>query len=222
MLKAFLKALRICMIVSKFYGSLRYQGPQALLVQASVPHLNRYRDFPAHSGWESACQYRGHWVQSLDREDSTCLRATKHMYHNLWACTLGSASCNCWAHVPREPVHCNERSRHRKKPAHHSEEQPLLAATRERPRATMNSQCNQKIIINKCSNRWINKSWQEYSLKHKRLNLVKMVFIPFPLSLLLQVAIYNTAYCWTLGYAILSDTDTFWLLPGLFLLHFFL
>ena len=94
----------------------------------------------------------------------------------------------------------------------------------EKISATMNSQRNQKIIINTCSNRWINnKSWQEYSLRHKRLcNLVKMVFIPFPLSLLLQVAIYNTAYCWTLGYAILSDTDTFWLLLGLFLLHFFL
>ena len=41
MLEAFLKAVRIWMIVSKLYRSFRYQGLQAWLVQTSAPHLNK-------------------------------------------------------------------------------------------------------------------------------------------------------------------------------------
>ena len=44
---------------------------------------------------------QGTWVWSLVREDSTCLRATKPVCHNYWACALEPASHNYWAHVPQ-------------------------------------------------------------------------------------------------------------------------
>ena len=58
-------------------------------------------------------------VQSLVREDPTCLRAAKPMCHNYWACTLEPVSHNYWAHTLQllkstclEPMLCNKRSHH--------------------------------------------------------------------------------------------------------------
>ena len=73
-----------------------------------------YRGLPwGLSGKESACQCRRR-VWFLVPEDPTCLRATKPMHHNYWACALESQSCSYWAHGPptahavqRKPEHCN-------------------------------------------------------------------------------------------------------------------
>ena len=46
------------------------------------------------------------WVQSLVWEDSTCCRATEPLHHDFWS---------LWA---LEPVLCNQRSQHSKKPMH--------------------------------------------------------------------------------------------------------
>ena len=40
-------------------------------------------------------------TQSLVREDPTCLRATKPVYPNHWACAPEPGSCNYWAYVPQ-------------------------------------------------------------------------------------------------------------------------
>ena len=44
---------------------------------------------------------QGTQVWSLAREDPTCLRATKPMRHNYWACALEPVSHSYWARVPR-------------------------------------------------------------------------------------------------------------------------
>ena len=48
------------------------------------------------SGKEYTCQRQEKWVLSLGWEDSTCLRATKPMHHNYWACALEPVSHNYW------------------------------------------------------------------------------------------------------------------------------
>ena len=66
------------------------------------------------SGKETTCQCRRE--ESLpDPGRSTCLRATKPMCHNYWACALEPRSCNYWAHVPQllNPRTC---SRQQEKP----------------------------------------------------------------------------------------------------------
>ena len=89
--------------------------------------------------------------RALVQEDPTCRGATKAVRHNYWACALEPASHNYWARVPQllkpthlEPVLHNKRSHRNEKPAHHNEEQPPLAATRESPRAAMKTQRSQK------------------------------------------------------------------------------
>ena len=74
---------------------------------------------------------QGTRVRALVREDPTCLRATKSVHHNYWACTLEPTSHNYWAHVPQllkptrlEPVLRNKRSHHNEKPAHHNRVAP--------------------------------------------------------------------------------------------------
>ena len=96
---------------------------------------------------------QGTRVWSLVWEDPTCHRATKPVRHNYWACALEPASHNYWAHVPQllkpaclEPVLCNKRSHCNEKPAHRNEEQPPLAATRERLRAATKTQHSQNLI----------------------------------------------------------------------------
>ena len=74
---------------------------------------------------------QGTRVRALVREDPTCRGATKPVHHNYWARVPR-------AHAPQQ-----------KKPLqweapHHNEEQPLLTATRESPRAAMKTQDSQK------------------------------------------------------------------------------
>ena len=40
---------------------------------------------------------QGTWVQSSIWEDPTCLRATKPLCHNYWACAPEPGNRNCWA-----------------------------------------------------------------------------------------------------------------------------
>ena len=89
---------------------------------------------------------QGTWVRTLVWEDSTCRGATKPVHHNYWACALEPASHNYWTRMPQllEPVLHNKRSHCKEKPAHHNEEQPLLAATRESLRAATKTLCSQK------------------------------------------------------------------------------
>ena len=49
-------------------------------------------------------------VQSLVWEDLTCLRATKHMHHNYWACALEPGIHNYWSPHTLDPMLCNKRS----------------------------------------------------------------------------------------------------------------
>ena len=80
--------------------------------------------------WIRVClPTQGTWVQSLAREDPTCLGVTNPMCHNYWA----------W--VPRACVY-NKRSLCNEKPVHHNEEESHLAATRESPCTAVKTQCN--------------------------------------------------------------------------------
>ena len=90
-------------------------------------------------------------VPVLVREDPTCCGATRPVCHNYWASALEPASHNYWAHVPQllkparlEPVLCNKRSHCDEKPAHHNEEWPPLAATRESLHSATKTQRSQK------------------------------------------------------------------------------
>ena len=81
---------------------------------------------------------QGTWVRALVREDSTCHGATKPMHHNYWA------------HMPQllkparlGPMLHNKRSHRNEKPAHCSEEQPPLTATRESTHAATKTQSSQ-------------------------------------------------------------------------------
>ena len=52
--------------------------------------------------WLRIClPMQGTRVWSLVREDATCRRATKAVYHNYGACALEPTSHNYWAHTPR-------------------------------------------------------------------------------------------------------------------------
>ena len=93
---------------------------------------------------------QGTRVQSLVRKDLTCCRATKPMCHYYEARVLEPESCNYWTHEPQlpkpvyvEPVLCNKRSHHSKKPTHHSK-LALLTATRECLHTVVETQCIQK------------------------------------------------------------------------------
>ena len=44
---------------------------------------------------------QGTRVRALVQEDPTCLRATKPVRHNYWACALEPLSNNYWARAPR-------------------------------------------------------------------------------------------------------------------------
>ena len=73
-----------------------------------------------HSGWESACQCRGHGFEPWSGK-------IPHAAEQLgpWATTAEPARL--------EPVPRNGRGRNRERPAHRDEEWPPLAATRESP-----------------------------------------------------------------------------------------
>ena len=83
------------------------------------------------SGWESACQCRGHGFEPWSGK-------IPHAAEQLspWATTAEPA------HL--EPVLRNRRGHDSERPAHCDEEWPPLAATRESPRAEMKTQHSQK------------------------------------------------------------------------------
>ena len=83
------------------------------------------------SGWESACQCRGHEFKPWSGK-------IPHAAEQLgpWAKTTEPA------HL--EPVLRNKRGHDSERPAHRDEEWPPLAATRESPRTEMKTQHSQK------------------------------------------------------------------------------
>ena len=83
------------------------------------------------SGWESACQCRGHELEPWSGK-------IPHAAEQLgpWATTTEPACL--------EPVLRNKRGRDSERPAHHDEEWPLLAATRESPHTETRTQNSQK------------------------------------------------------------------------------
>ena len=72
---------------------------------------------------------QGTRVRALVREDPTCRRATKPVYHNYWACALELPSHNYWARMPQllkpaflEPMLRNKRSHRHEKPMQQNQE----------------------------------------------------------------------------------------------------
>ena len=84
-----------------------------------------------HSGWESACQCRGHGFEPWSGKIP---HAAEQL--GLWATTTEPA------HL--EPVLRNKRGRDSERPTHRNEEWPPLAATRESPRTETKTQHSQK------------------------------------------------------------------------------
>ena len=84
------------------------------------------------SGWESACQCRGHGLEPWSGK-------IPHAAEQLgpWATTTESARL--------EPVPHNKRGRDSERPAHCDEEWPPLAATRESPHTETKTQHSQKL-----------------------------------------------------------------------------
>ena len=84
-----------------------------------------------HSGWESACQCRGHGFEPWSGR-------IPHAAEQLgpWATTTGPA------HL--EPVLCNKRDHDSERPAHRDEEWAPLATTRESPLTETKTQHSQK------------------------------------------------------------------------------
>ena len=105
------------------------------------------------SGWESACQCRGHGFEPWSGR-------IPHAAEQLgpWATTTETA------HL--EPVLCNKRGHDSERPAHRDEEWPSLAATRESPSTETKTQH---------SNQSIN---QQINLKKKKLTFCKWVGAP--------------------------------------------
>ena len=83
------------------------------------------------SGWESACQCRGHrfepWSGKIPRAAE-----------QLGPCATAAEPARL------EPVLRNKRSRDTERPAHRDEEWPPLAATRESPRTETKTQHSHK------------------------------------------------------------------------------
>ena len=106
--------------------------PRAFITRR--PTIKEMGGFPWwRSGWESACQCRGHrsepWSGKIPH-------AAERL--GLWAMATEP--------VRLEPMLCNKRGRDSERPAHHDEEWPPLAATRESPRTETKTQHSQKLI----------------------------------------------------------------------------
>ena len=100
-------------------------------------HFKKYQGLPWwRSGWESACQCRGHGFEPWS---GRIPHATEQL--SPWAATTEPARL--------EPVLCNKRGRDSERPAHRDEEWPPLAATRESPRTETKTQHSHKIKIKK-------------------------------------------------------------------------
>ena len=80
-----------------------------------------------HSGWDSACQCRGHGFEPWSGKIP---RAAEQL--GPWATTTEPARL--------EPVLGNKRGRDSERPVHRDEEWPPLAATRESPRRETKTQ----------------------------------------------------------------------------------
>ena len=95
-----------------------------LLIQKEITGLPWWR-----SGWESACQCRGHGFEPWSGR-------IPHAAEQLgpWATITEPARL--------EPVLHNKRGRDNERPAHRNEEWPPLAATRESPRTENNTAIN--------------------------------------------------------------------------------
>ena len=98
------------------------------VVTVFIVILRRYLGLPWwRSGWESACQCRGHGFKPWSGKIP---HAAEQL--GLWATITEPARL--------EPVLRNERGHDSERPAHHDEEWPLLAATRESPRTETKTQ----------------------------------------------------------------------------------
>ena len=95
-------------------------------VQSSITGLPWWR-----SGWESACQCRGHGFEPWSGKIP---HAAEQL--SLWATITEPARL--------EPVLHNKRGRNNERPAHRDEEWPPLAATGEGPRTETKTQHTQK------------------------------------------------------------------------------
>ena len=105
--------------------------PPEIYTKMSVLGLPWWR-----SGWESACQCRGHRFMPWSRN-------IPHAAEQLgpWATTTEPARL--------EPVLRNKRGRDSERPTHHDEEWSPLAATRESPHTETKTQHSQKLKKNK-------------------------------------------------------------------------
>ena len=93
---------------------------------------NRQRGLPWwRSGWESACQCRGHGFEPWS---GRILHAAEQL--GPWA-TIAEPAC-------LEPVLRNERGRDSERPTHRDEEWPPLATTRESPHTETKTQHSHK------------------------------------------------------------------------------
>ena len=82
--------------------------------------------------WLRIClPMQGTRVRALVWEDPICRGATRPLSHNYWACASGACAPN-------------KRGRDNEGPAHHDEEWPPLAATRESPRTETKTQHSHK------------------------------------------------------------------------------
>ena len=100
--------------------------PRILPNKNSVPGLPWWR-----SGWESACQCRGHGFEPWSGKIP---HAAEQL--GLWTTTTEPARL--------EPVLRNKRGRDSERPAHCDEEWPPLATTRESPHTEVKTQHSQK------------------------------------------------------------------------------
>ena len=107
------------------------------------------------SGWESACQCRGHGFEPWSGK-------IPHAAEQLgpWATITEPA------HL--EPVLRNKRGRDSERPAHHDEEWTPLATTRESPHTETKTQHSRK---NKINSQWLIKR-----IKHKTYREMKIFF----------------------------------------------
>ena len=115
---------------SSFSSQLKYHFPGEDFLDH--PIKSRLVGLPWwRSGWESACQYRGH---GFDPWSGRIPHAAEQL--GPWATTTEPA------HL--EPVLCNKRGRDSERPMHRDEEWPPLATTRESPRTETKTQHSQK------------------------------------------------------------------------------
>ena len=106
--------------------------------------------------WRTCLPIQGSQVQSLIQEELTWQGATGPVQHNCWACAPEPGSHNYWAHVPKL-LKATSPTAHapQEKPlqweawAPQLKSSPMLAATKESPRAATKTQHQPLINKNK-------------------------------------------------------------------------